>query len=780
MNPKLTLFAALLMLTPLPALQAADAGLPRPVGMSSLGNDDLTVKVSLRDKPPTAVAKFERYEIALDLSRQYDNPFDPEVIDIEARFTAPSGKETVISAFYFLDYPRAELMKRCERGVSCEQPPAAGNRAGAHWRVRFAPQEEGQYQAYLVAKDKHGGCRLDLPEFTAVKSDNPGFIHAKSGQWILEHESGKPFIPIGECLWNCYSLQDYLDNLKVYTPWGMNYCRFFTAYDSPLYIDNAFYAGGVRRPLGQYDLFALRQLDLFFDMAGQYGVCVMPCVEMFNAFRVTPPYPHWDVSSYNVKNGGPCNSVPDFFTNEAAIKFYKRKMRYFLARYGYSPNLFCIQLFAEANYIEQYNEAEVRAWHHEIGRYIHSIDPYGHLVSTSMADWQAQDKTLSSDPSLDIVLNENYNARDFAGDMVQDNQGIRQRYGKPVFDGEAGLQFNELYVNDERGLFLHNGIWASVLSGACGTPSNWFHSYTREKNWLPSYKAFADFIKDEDLRGLDFLRAKVVSCEPQSIHPDQIIPFPFTNPKEATGPQTVVVPNDRFVEQAISNMPTIFVPKYQRDGESPNPNFNPLTFDVDFAADGVFRVRARWLEDFNRGYAMMRIIVDGELVKEVKLGSEGGAEQNWGASMKTLFGNSFPFEAGVKKGKHQIVLENRGTIWISGEVDLSNYLRPEVPNARVVGLGSRERAYLWIQNRDSTWWRDCLNQAPRPIERDLIEVRGFAPGSYEVEWRDPWGVKPVTTQLAKTENGCVRLAITGLERDIACKIKRELLTPETP
>jgi hypothetical protein len=97
------------------------------------------------------------------------------------------------------------------------------------------------------------------------------------------------------------------------------------------------------------------------------------------------------------------------------------------------------------------------------------VDPYGHLVSTSMADREAQDKTLYADPALDIVLNETYNARDFAGDLIEDNRGILARSGKPVFDGEAGLQFGELSVKDERGLFLHNGIWASVLSGACGT-----------------------------------------------------------------------------------------------------------------------------------------------------------------------------------------------------------------------------------------------------------------------------------------------------------------------
>jgi hypothetical protein len=741
-------------------------------GAVSPASDDEGPRLALRSPPPATVGRFEKYEIALDLSRRYDDPFDPETIDIEATFTAPSGREIRVSGFYFLDYPQADLMQRCERGVSHERPPAVGGHADAHWRVRFTPQEEGRYRAHLVARDKHGSCRLELPAWTAAASTNPGFVHAKPGRRILQHETGRPFVPIGECVWNCYSLQDYEDNLAIYPRWGMNSCRFFTAYDSPLFIDNAFYAGGGRRPLGQYDLFALRQLDRLFEIAARYGVSLMPCLEMFNAFRATPPYARWDESCFNAKNGGPCRSVGEFFTDETAIRLYERKLRYFMARYGYSPNLFCIQLFAEANYVEDYDEADVRAWHHRIGRFIHAIDPYGHLVSTSLADWEAQDKTLYADPALDLVLNENYNARDFAGDLIQDNQGILARYGKPVFDGEAGLQFGELHVRDERGLFLHNGIWASVLSGACGTPFNWFHDTTREKNWLPSSRAFAEFLAGRDLRGLKPVEAKVVSWEPASIHPDQIIPFPFTNPKGATGPQTVVVPNHRFIDQAIPNMPTVFNPRYQRDGASPNPNFNPITFDVDFPAAGVFRARVRWLEDFTSGHARMRILVDGHLAREVSVGAEGETPPDWDSRMTTLARSSVPFAAEVGKGRHTIVLENQGTIWASCEVDLANYLKSDVANLRVVGLGSADSALVWIQNRDSTWWRDCLNQPPRPIERATIEIAGLAPGGYRVEWRDPWGVQPPRRQIVEARDDRLQLSVERLERDVACSIDR--------
>ncbi|MBX7050395.1 MAG: T9SS type A sorting domain-containing protein [Flavobacteriales bacterium] len=49
-----------------------------------------------------------------------------------------------------------------------------------------------------------------------------------------------------------------------------------------------------------------------------------------------------------------CDSEPaSFFRETEAKKFYKRKLRYFIARYGYSPNIFLIDLISEINKVGQ-------------------------------------------------------------------------------------------------------------------------------------------------------------------------------------------------------------------------------------------------------------------------------------------------------------------------------------------------------------------------------------------------------------------------------------------
>jgi len=56
-----------------------------------------------------------QYQIAFDLSGNTTIRINPKAIDIEAPITAPSGKEITICAFYFLGYPRAELMSGAKR-----------------------------------------------------------------------------------------------------------------------------------------------------------------------------------------------------------------------------------------------------------------------------------------------------------------------------------------------------------------------------------------------------------------------------------------------------------------------------------------------------------------------------------------------------------------------------------------------------------------------------------------------------------------------------------------
>ncbi len=54
-------------------------------------------------------------------------------------------------------------------------------------------------------------------------------------------------------------------------------------------------------------------------------------------------------SPCNIKNGGPLEKLIDYFTNPKAQKANYDRLRYLVARYGYSPNVFVWELWNEVD-----------------------------------------------------------------------------------------------------------------------------------------------------------------------------------------------------------------------------------------------------------------------------------------------------------------------------------------------------------------------------------------------------------------------------------------------
>ena len=53
-----------------------------------------------------SVPCYEKFELTFQTDKEPDNPFDPECIDVQGHFRAPSGKVTHVPGFYYQDYSR--------------------------------------------------------------------------------------------------------------------------------------------------------------------------------------------------------------------------------------------------------------------------------------------------------------------------------------------------------------------------------------------------------------------------------------------------------------------------------------------------------------------------------------------------------------------------------------------------------------------------------------------------------------------------------------------------
>src|SRR4030042_234402 len=101
------------------------------------------------DKP--TICCYDSLELNIDLSASYDNPFDPDQIEVLGHFIAPSGQEKTIPAFFYQEFSR-----RYERNKEYLDKVA-----GPLWKIRFTPAETGTYGYYIEAtkKGKNGRAK---------------------------------------------------------------------------------------------------------------------------------------------------------------------------------------------------------------------------------------------------------------------------------------------------------------------------------------------------------------------------------------------------------------------------------------------------------------------------------------------------------------------------------------------------------------------------------------------------------------------------------------------
>jgi hypothetical protein len=120
----------------------------------------------------------------LELNVQTDipsvNPYDPDDIELKVSFSAASGREVQVSAFWYQGYD------------SFTRKPSGK----AVWRVRFTPDEVGKWMA--VAYTPKLGLHSIPISFSVKPSTNPGFICVnQNNPHYLGFDDGGFFSPSG-------------------------------------------------------------------------------------------------------------------------------------------------------------------------------------------------------------------------------------------------------------------------------------------------------------------------------------------------------------------------------------------------------------------------------------------------------------------------------------------------------------------------------------------------------------------------------------------------------
>ena len=467
---------------------------------------------------PKSVQLFGLYELSFQLG-DYPNAYDPEVIDVYAEFIGPDGKLFKVNGFYYEGYS-------FQQRNGYEVATAARDKG---WRVRFTPNQAGRWRFRLHAIDRTGKCTYpDDPQVQSGFECNPvsqaqGFIRQANTKYLKREavENGKvttrAFFPIGPNIaWYSYKgSKEYPTGVFEYDTYlnqmagSANYMRIWISRSICLSLYGPEYTQmNGKSPMVYFDS-SLNQkdaaeLDHIIANAAKNGIAVMPCFFTFGDFSNRKEgLSRWNDNPYKTLLG--LKSPSQFFTDDKAKRIAKNLIRYIVARWGYATNIICWELWNEVNNIDNEGLTELSVhtaivkWHGEMADYVRSIDPFNHLISTSLGTFSENDyigKHIYQ--GLDVVQYHTYGNIQKAKSKEQRTRQLYDKYAqyrplypdKPVFCGEFGFGQSsspKYQDKDPYGFDTHNCAWASLFSGSMGSASFWFWDYLRDKELMRIY-----------------------------------------------------------------------------------------------------------------------------------------------------------------------------------------------------------------------------------------------------------------------------------------------------
>lgn len=698
-------------------------------------------------------AKYDTVEIPLAIEANVTNPYDPADIAVDAVFTSPSGRTITVPGFLCQSFDRA--LQGDEEVLT--------SRGSPDWRVRFTPAEEGRYEFSVRLSGKSGQAEWSGGVLDVSPSADPGFVRiSATNPRYLAFDDGTPYFAIGHnvCWPNASRTYDYEDYFARMAEAGENYTRLWLGPGwSPFSIQR--YAPP-EAGLTHFDQRSAWRLDYVLDLAKRYGIRVMLCLESFNYLRRIDPYPSWDLTPYRADAGGPISEPGEFFTNEDARRWFKARMRYLVARHGHHTAVLSWEFWNEVDLCEGYGSETVAAWHREMATYLRELDPYDHLITTSYA-YAYGDPAVDGLPELDYVQTHSYGSRDIAAMAVFFAQKKHGDYGRPHMIGEFGAgAMAEFLTADREGYHLHEGIWASAMSGDFGCAALWWwDNYIRPLDLYYHFAALSRFLEDAPITDPEFgpleLNAPVFEAPVEL--PRQTIDLCGEAPFDSGGALDIDLPSDGSPPRAAT------FPRFLHGTVNHPELHNPLTFRVSSPVPWTFAVQVEGVSGW--GGACLRVSLDGDERVLADMPDEAPD------SHETMSQFDGKYEVEVPAGDHVLRVENTGRDWLIFRLLFQEYASVQSRPLLVCAVGSAECAYVWVRHLLASWHNLVADQeTPTPIPESRLLVTGLRPGAYRVEAFDTWkGVVTDAIEAEATDEG-LWLTLPEVRIDVAVRVRR--------
>jgi hypothetical protein len=172
-----------------------------------------------------------------------------------------------------------------------------------------------------------------------------------------------------------------------------------------------------------------------------------------------------------------------------------------VARYGYSPSIAAWEFFNEIDNViysgkpeERIPDSVITAWHDEMSRYLKEVDPYDHLVTTSISH---RDVAGMNDlAGMDINQCHMYKNTEAIPSTLNE---YTKKHGKPYIIGEFGYEWDWSKNFNDFGREMDNdfrrGLWYGLFSPTPVMPMSWWWEFFESRGMMEYFRhvrAFSD------------------------------------------------------------------------------------------------------------------------------------------------------------------------------------------------------------------------------------------------------------------------------------------------
>ena len=409
---------------------------------------------------PEDARQYGRADFSVLVDGTWTNPYLCEEVTVDLVLSAPSGTVVTVPCFH------------------------AGDR---RWEARFLPQEKGTYVwKFRVTEPGKPVGESEEGILNVSGTAGHGILHPND-DWTLKYDDGTLFRGVAENIcWESRSNDDsrffkdlheqhdrfnYDVMLPAFAARGGNFCRMWMcSWNFPIDRHRNFNNPRYEESDAWINPSAAARLDHVVALAESLDLRIMLCM-----------------------GAGDVRTDRDFFVSEEAKARYRNYLRYIVARWGHSPAIGMWEFFNEIDNI-QFRDAEhpipaeeIVAWHTEMAAYLKALDPYGHIVTTSISHRDLAG--LNDVADMDINQKHIYCA---TSSIPENIFRYEAAHGKPYVIGEFGYEWdwskNFDDFADDMIVDFKRGLWYGLLSPTPVTPMSWWWEWFEEHGVHPYFR----------------------------------------------------------------------------------------------------------------------------------------------------------------------------------------------------------------------------------------------------------------------------------------------------